>query len=62
MREFCLQLKESRIENNSYCAISNSKDCQVSAKKAWLAERMDGGLGIKKGDALNVAFELAKTI
>ncbi len=38
------------------CAISNNKDCQVTAKKAWLAERFDDGLVFKKGDVRGKCF------
>ena len=38
------------------CAISNNKDCQVSAKKAWLAERFADGLVFKKGDVRGKCF------
>ena len=38
------------------CAISNNKDCQVSAKKSWLAERFDDGLVFKKADVRGKCF------
>ncbi|MBZ3935131.1 N-acetyltransferase [Methanimicrococcus blatticola] len=38
------------------CAISNDNDCQVSAKKTWLAERFDDGLVFKKGDVRGKCF------
>jgi hypothetical protein len=38
------------------CAISNNKDCQVAAKKAWLAERFADGLVFKKGDVRGKCF------
>lgn len=38
------------------CAISNNKDCQVSAKKAWLSERLEDGLVFLKGDVRGKCF------
>lgn len=38
------------------CAISNNKDCQVSAKKAWLSERFEDGLVFKKCDVRGKCF------
>lgn len=38
------------------CAISNNNDCQVAAKKSWLAERFDDGLVFKKGDMRGKCF------
>lgn len=38
------------------CAISNNKDCQVAAKKAWMAESFDDGLVFKKGDVRGKCF------
>ena len=36
--------KENLEQEHICCAISNNKDIQVSAKKAWLSERFDDGL------------------
>lgn len=38
------------------CAISNNKDCQVAAKKAWLKEQMEHGLVFTKGDVRGKCF------
>ena len=38
------------------CAISNNKDCQVAAKKAWLSERFADGLVFKKCDVRGKCF------
>jgi ribosomal protein S18 acetylase RimI-like enzyme len=38
------------------CAISNNKDCQVMAKKSWLAARFAEGLVFKKGDVRGKCF------
>jgi ribosomal protein S18 acetylase RimI-like enzyme len=38
------------------CAISNNKDAQVAAKKAWLTERFAEGLVFKKGDVRGKCF------
>lgn len=38
------------------CAISNNNDCQVAAKKAWLAARLADGLVFKKGDVRGKCF------
>lgn len=38
------------------CAISNNKDCQVAAKKSWLAERFEDGLVFKKGNIRGKCF------
>lgn len=38
------------------CAISNNKDCQVSAKKAWLSQRFEDGLVFKKCDVRGKCF------
>lgn len=36
--------KENLEKEHICCAISNTKDAQVSSKKAWLSERFDEGL------------------
>ena len=38
------------------CAISNNTDCQVAAKKAWLAERFADGLVFLKGNVRGKCF------
>lgn len=38
------------------CAISNDKDCQVTSKKAWMAERFEDGLVFKKGHVRGKVF------
>ena len=48
--------KENLEQEHICCAISNNKDCQVSAKKAWLAERFTDGLVFKKGDVRGKCF------
>lgn len=48
--------KENLEQEHICCAISNNKDCQVSAKKAWLAERLDEGLVFKKGNVRGKCF------
>lgn len=40
--------KDNLAQEHICCAISNNNDCQVSAKKSWLAERFDDGLVFKK--------------
>ena len=40
-----IQVTKDNLETEHICcAISNNKDCQVSSKKAWLADRFDDGL------------------
>jgi ribosomal protein S18 acetylase RimI-like enzyme len=48
--------KENVEQEHICCAISNNKDCQVAAKKAWLAERFADGLVFKKGDVRGKCF------
>lgn len=48
--------KENLEKEHICCAISSNKDCQVSAKKAWLAERFDDGLVFKKGNVRGKCF------
>lgn len=48
--------KENLEQEHICCAISNNKDCQVSAKKSWLAERFEDGLVFKKGDVRGKCF------
>lgn len=40
--------KENLEKEHICCAISSNVDCQVSAKKGWLAERFEDGLVFKK--------------
>ena len=47
---------ENLEQEHICCAISNNKDCQVSAKKSWLAERFADGLVFKKGDVRGKCF------
>ena len=39
--------KENLEKEHICCAISNNKDCQVAAKKAWIARQLDAGLMFK---------------
>lgn len=48
--------KENLEKEHICCAISNNHDCQVAAKKAWLAERFADGLVFKKGDVRGKVF------
>ena len=48
--------KENLEQEHICCAISNNNDCQVSAKKSWLAERFTEGLVFKKGDVRGKCF------
>ncbi len=48
--------KDNLEKEHICCAISNNNDCQVSAKKSWLAERFDDGLVFKKGDVRGKCF------
>lgn len=48
--------KNNLEQEHICCAISNNKDCQVLAKKSWLAERFDDGLVFKKGDVRGKCF------
>lgn len=48
--------KENLEQEHICCAISNNKDCQVSSKKAWLADRLDEGLVFLKGDVRGKCF------
>lgn len=42
--EYIRVTKENLEKEHICCAIANSKDVQVSSKKAWLADRFDEGL------------------
>lgn len=48
--------KENLEQEHICCAISNNNDCQVSAKKSWLAERFDDGLMFKKANVRGKCF------
>ena len=48
--------KENLEQEHICCAISNNSDCQVNAKKSWLAERFEDGLVFKKGDVRGKCF------
>lgn len=48
--------KENLEQEHICCAISNNKDCQVSAKKAWMIDRFADGLVFKKGDVRGKCF------
>jgi hypothetical protein len=48
--------KDNLEQEHICCAISNNKDCQVSAKKSWLAERFTDGLVFKKCDVRGKCF------
>lgn len=48
--------KENLDREHICCAISNNKDCQVSAKKSWLADRFDDGLMFIKGNVRGKCF------
>lgn len=48
--------RENLEQEHICCAISNNKDCQVSAKKAWLTDRFADGLVFKKGDVRGKCF------
>lgn len=48
--------KENLEQEHICCAISNNKDCQVAAKKSWLAKRFDDGLVFMKGDVRGKCF------
>ena len=42
--EYIKVTKENLETEHICCAISNNRDCQVSSKKAWLADRFEDGL------------------
>lgn len=48
--------EENLAQEHICCAISNNNDCQVSAKKSWLAERFADGLVFKKCDVRGKCF------
>jgi N-acetylglutamate synthase-like GNAT family acetyltransferase len=48
--------KDNLEQEHICCAISNNKDCQVSAKKYWLMERFHDGLVFKKGNVRGKCF------
>lgn len=47
---------ENLEQEHICCAISNNKDCQVAAKKSWMAERFADGLVFRKADARGKCF------
>lgn len=52
-----ITVTKDNLENEHICcAISKNKDCQVVAKKSWLAERFDDGIVFKKGDVRGKCF------
>jgi len=52
-----ITLTEENLEREHICcAISNNKDCQVAAKKSWLAQRFADGLVFKKCDVRGKCF------
>ena len=44
MMEYIRVTKDNLESEHICCAISNNRDIQVASKKAWLAQRFDGGL------------------
>ena len=48
--------KDNLEREHICCAISNNKDCQVAAKKSWLAERFEDGLVFQKCDVRGKCF------
>lgn len=48
--------KENLAQEHICCAISNERDPQVKAKKAWLSERLGEGLVFLKGDMRGKCF------
>ena len=52
-----ITVTEENLEREHICcAISNNKDCQVAAKKAWLEGRFADGLVFKKCDVRGKCF------
>lgn len=52
-----IKLTHENLENEHICcAISSNKDCQVIAKKSWLAGRLDEGLVFLKCDVRGKCF------
>lgn len=54
--EFIKLTPENLACEHICCAISSDKDCQVMAKKAWLADRLEEGLVFLKGDVRGKCF------
>lgn len=54
--EFIRLTHENLEREHVCCAISSSKDVQVTSKKAWLSERLDEGLVFLKGDVRGKCF------
>jgi hypothetical protein len=52
-----VKVTNENLENEHVCcAISNNKDCQVAAKKAWLSDRFVDGLVFLKGNVRGKFF------
>lgn len=54
--DFITVTSENLEREHICCAISNNKDCQVTAKKSWLADRFADGLVFRKADARGKCF------
>ena len=54
--EFLTLTKDNLANEHICCAIASEKNCQVKAKKAWLAERMTDGLVFEKGNVRGKCF------
>ena len=48
--------KENLAKEHICCALTNDADCQVLAKKAWLAQRFEDGLVFLKGNVRGKVF------
>lgn len=48
--------KENLAKEHICCALTNDADCQVLAKKAWLAQRFEDGLVFLKGNVRGKCF------
>lgn len=48
--------QENLAKEHICCAISSNQDCQVQAKKSWLAERLKEGLVFTKADVRGKCF------
>lgn len=52
-----IRVTEENIEQEHICcALSNNKDCQVTAKKQWMKQRFDDGLTFVKGNVRGKCF------
>jgi len=54
--DFITLTKTNLASEHICCAIAGEKNCQVQAKKSWLAERMAEGLVFKKGNVRGKCF------